>query len=66
MLLRELPPLLSELREEDVALGALRSLPLSPQVKHTHLLIHTHTLAHALRSLPLSPQVKHTHTSPTP
>uniref|UniRef100_A0A6U4S2Q5 Calmodulin n=2 Tax=Hemiselmis andersenii TaxID=464988 RepID=A0A6U4S2Q5_HEMAN len=30
ILLQELPPLLSELREEDIALGALRSLPLSP------------------------------------
>jgi hypothetical protein len=29
-LLRELPNLLSELRDEDIALGALRSLPLSP------------------------------------
>jgi len=30
VLLRELPNLLSELRDEDIALGALRSLPLSP------------------------------------
>jgi len=30
VLLRELPLLLSELRDEDIALGALRSLPLSP------------------------------------
>ena len=30
ILLRELPLLLSELRDEDIALGSLRSLPLSP------------------------------------
>lgn len=30
ILLREMPLLLSELRDEDIALGALRSLPLSP------------------------------------
>lgn len=31
VLLREMPALLSELRDEDIALGALRSLPLSPE-----------------------------------
>merc|ERR1712216_307745 len=31
VMLREMPVLLSELREEDIALGALRSLPLSPE-----------------------------------
>ncbi len=30
ILLREMPLLLSELRDEDIALGSLRSLPLSP------------------------------------
>jgi len=30
VLIRELPHLLTDLREEDIALGSLRALPLSP------------------------------------